>query len=310
MFGKIIKDINFDAALKSINETHGSSAQFITKSDSIHGAGKVGIVENEKYLCDLNDILPTNNWIGFDESILEYATLEGVFKIVSYALVATVESQYVPAIFLDLSFFSRFCPSNELSSVYINSADSYAFEKHYNKQKYFFIDSLDITEAIVLMDGPLFSGINTQFNFRNDSNIYVHFVKNSNSTQICDTFNYPEFNNDLHWAMNSLRPFERSQVYSFTSEDGRSKVFTYLKLSQKHSPVRIEVNGVNQNILSNHLFWNTICHQYVASGLKNNNQPRLIELAERYAREAINKSQVMSYLARKKLIPTMNEQRF
>lgn len=310
MFGKIIKDSNFDSALKSINETHGNSAHFVVKTDSLLDKGNVCIIENEKYICDLNEILPTNNWIGFDESILEYATLEGVFKIVSYALVATVDSLYVPAIFLDLSFYSRFCPTNELLNVYIDSSDSYAFEKHYNKQKYGFIGSLDISDAILLMDGPLFSGINTQFNFRNDSNYYIHLVKNSNSTQICETNNYRDYNNDLHWAMRTLKPFERSPIYRFTSDDGRSKLFAYLKLTEKHSPVRIEASSTHEILFSDKNFWNTLSHQYVASGFGSNNQPRLVELAERYAREAINKSQIMNYLSRKKLIPTMNEMRF
>jgi hypothetical protein len=310
MFGKVIKDSNFDNALKSINLTQGHSAQFIQSADVKSQEGKIFLVDKTNYTCKPNDIMSVQRFIGFDESILEYSTIEGDFKVVSYAVVATIEDLYTPAVFLDLSFYSRYCPSAELNEVFINSSDQYAFEKHYHKQKNFFLDSLNVGNSIFLMDGPLFSGINTQYNFKTDSNIYVHFVKNSNSTQICDFLKVKGFNNDLHWAMRNLKPFERGPIFRFTSDDGRSKVFSYLKLSERHSPVRVEMNSLTSDLFDNEKFWNTLCHQYVANGLGNNNQPRLVELAERYAREAINKSQIMSYLTRKKLIPTMNEMRF
>jgi hypothetical protein len=310
MFGKVIKDSNFDIALRSINTTQGHSAQFVRSADQIFSKGKLLVVDGDSYLCNLNVISSLNNYLGFDESILEYSTLEGDFKVVSYAVVANIDNEYTPAIFLDLSFYSRFCPADELADVYINSDDQYAFDKHYNKQKIFFIDSLNVSDAIFLMDGPLFSGINTQYNFRDSSNIYIHFVKNSSSNQICELLKINGFNNDLHWAMRTLKPFQRGPIFKFTSDDGRSKLFSYLKLSEKHSPVRVETASANFELFFDMKFWNTLCHQYVANGLGKNNQPRLIELSERYAREAINKSQIMSYLVRKNMIPTMNEMRF
>ena len=311
MFGKILKDENFDLALKSSARYDVRYAQFNKDIDTDSKDGNVSVYNKTSYRCALNKLMEIDNWIGYDESILEYSTLEGTFKAVSYVLVTSINEQYTPAIYLDLSFISRYCPSEDLRPIFLNNSESFAFEKHFNRKKIDFIESLQISNHLFMMDGPLFSGVNTQFNFRRDlKNVYVHFVKNSTSSQIIDYLGLNEFNNDMHWAMKTLAPLERSPIYSFTSDDGRRKLYCYLKVSNRHSPVRVEVAFENSDIFAKEELWNTICHQYLASGMGENSQPRLIYIAEKYAREALKNSRVMTYLSQKGFIPTTNEMRF
>lgn len=311
MFGKIIKDVNFDRALNSSTRYNVQSANYLHEIANNHDSGHLTMLKDEVLKCDVKNILLTDNWIGYDESILEYNTIEGSFKAVSYVLVTALGSQYLPAIYLDLSFVSRHCSNDDLFPIYLNSQEKNVFEKHFHLKKIQFIESLQIKNKIFLMDGPLFSGVNTQFNFRKDNeNINVHFVKNSSSSIILDFFNIKEFNNDLHWAMKHLRPLERSALFQFTSDDGRKKTFAYLKITNKHSPIRIEISAEHSDLFVNSQFWNTICHQYLAAGLGSNNQPRLIQIAEKYARESLINSKVINYLSLKDFIPTTNEMRF
>lgn len=311
MFGKIIKDENFDLVLKSSSNFQIDSVNFVHGFENLIVNGKVSIVENSHHSCNLKNLMPTDNWIGYDESILDYNTIEGSFKAVSYALVTSIDKCYMPAIYMDLSFCARNCSSSDLLPIFLNSNDKNAFETHFNKKKLEFISSLGLKNRIYLMDGPLFSGIHTQYNFRPDpDNIFIHFVKNSASIQVIDTLGLDKYNSDLHWAMKNLRPLERSPIFLFQSDDGRTKLFSYLKVTEKHSPVRIEASFDYARIFSLEEFWNTICHQYIAGGLGANNQPRLIQIAEMYAREVLKESKVLGYLSSKNFIPTMNEMRF
>ena len=312
MFGKILKSEGFDS-FKPIKNGQLSGGQHHLEFNPKDVESQISIISSEKYSFKKSDILSKLNFVGFDESILEYKCLEGDFKATSFCFLNQVQDTYNPAILLDLKFISRISAKGDLEKIRIDSSEPYAYEKYYHRTRLKFLQDLAIEDATILIDGPLFSGINTEFNFEmtknNPSNDFVFFVKNSTSEQIINFLNKKNFNNDLHWAYQTLEVFERSQIFSYTSEN-RSKLFCYLKVAKNYSPIRIEADANHHSSFLDPNFWSNIISNIVAQMPSNNIQPRIIAIAEKYAREGLKTSNIYNHLVKSGFIATMNEQRF
>lgn len=312
MFGKILKSEGFDS-FKPFKNGELSGGQHELKLNPTDTEGQISIVSSEKYSFSKSDILTKLNLVGFDESILEYKCLEGDFKATSFCFLNQANDIYNPAILLDLKFISRIPAKGELEKIRLDSSELYAYEKYYHRTRLAFLRDLSIENTTILIDGPLFSGINTEYNFEmtksNASNDFIFFVKNSASEQIINFLNKKNYNNDLHWAYQNLEVFERSQIFSYTSEN-RSKLFCYLKVANNYSPIRIETDANQHSSFMDSNFWANIISNIIAQMPSNNIQPRIIAVAEKYAREGLKTSNIYNHLVKSGFIATMNEQRF
>ena len=104
---------------------------------------------------------------------------------------------------------------------------------------------------------------------------------------------------------------EYSQVFRYTSDDGRSKAMCFMKIFDNRSPVRIEFpyDAFNANMYPDSVF-DTIYYQYLANGSHNNVQPRIIQVAEMYAREVLKSTNLYKEIDRMGLTQSMNETRW
>lgn len=222
MFGKVIKSEGFNSFRPVETGELGGGRHKMTL-DNIEPSGDISILENKTYRFKKEDETKALNIIGFDESILEYKCLEGEFKATSFCFSSRTGKTYNPAILLDLRFISRISGGEELKNIWLDSNNKYAYEEFYHETRLKFVKELDIHDSLVFIDGPLFSGRHTEFNYKianqHPSNDFVFFVKNSESTQIIDKLNLQQFNNDLHWAYKNLNIFERSPIFHYKSQN-------------------------------------------------------------------------------------------
>lgn len=312
MFGKILKSEGFDS-FKPFKNGELSGGQHKLELIPTDEEGQISIVSSEKYKFNKSDIQSKLNLVGFDESILEYKCLEGDFKATSFCFLNQSNDTYNPAILLDLKFISRIPAKGDLEQIRLDSSEPYSYEKYYHKTRLKFLRDLAIEDSTILIDGPLFSGINTEHNFEmtksHPSNEFIFFVKNSTSEQIINFLKKDTYNNDLHWAYQNLEVFERSPIFSYTSEN-RAKLFCYLKVANNYSPIRIETDANQHSLFLNKNFWASIISNVIAQMPSKNIQPRIIAIAEKYAREGLKTSNIYNHLVKSGFIATMNEQRF
>lgn len=281
--------------------------------DSIEPQGHIKIFCDESYQFNHLDLTKNLPIIGFDESILEYKCLEGDFKATAFCFVTGIDEIYNPAILLDLRFMSKIQATEELEKIRLDSSNIYAFEEFYHKTRLGFISDLKIENSLIFIDGPIFSGRHTDFNFKmfntNPSNDFIFFVKNSQSDGVIRLLNLSSYNSDLHWAYKRLNVFERSPIFMYSSHN-REKLFCYIKVAENYSPIRVETPFDGTDFFTQKNTWVNIFKNIIAQMPSKNIQPRSIAIAERYAREALKTSNIYSHLVKSGYIATMNEQRF
>lgn len=256
---------------------------------------------------------------AYDESILEIKLISGSIRCISHALTLNNGEKYLPTGYVTLKYFSSSKKQSEQNETTIYTEDlNREIQEHYNIEKSRFIKENAPPNSIIFIDGPMFSGLKTYFNFQlvdelfKEQSLPVFFVKNSESTILKENFSFAkDYHNDLHWAHENLQPMSRSSFFKYKSKEGRAKCFFFLKLYSNRSPIRIEVplklfKGLEypENLLD------TIIYQYLAGGASNNLQPQIIKVTEQYAREIIKSTNVYNQLNKMGLIKTMNEQRF
>jgi hypothetical protein len=175
--------------------------------------------------------------------------------------------------------------------------------------------------SLVFIDGAIFSGANTSYNFKMCDDFKARditplfFVKNSESELVKLSFDFAnEYNNDLHWANSVLNTRQRSKVFHYISDGdlNRSMIFTYVKIFENRSPIRIEMpysNYCSLKLEFNELL-DFVCYQYFANGSLSNIQPRIIQIAEQYAREILKSTGIYQEVEKLGLTKIMNEVRF
>lgn len=260
---------------------------------------------------------------GYDESKLQFLTLEGMASFISHAIVSYANDDLIPVTYLSFYFYSR---SKDLSSnsKYFRITDEPETEekRDYALDRNALLESYSLENSILLIDGPLIGGNLSSYTttlvekLEAQNVIPIFIVKNSDSNMVID--NVPalagKYNSDLHWAYATLKEGERSSLFQYTDKVNKknTKVFFYIKIFNDISPQRIEFHTStfekHLQVLPN--IFNLIYYLYLLHGDRKNCQVRPIAIAEKYAREVLGLINPYSYLKSSGIIPTMNETRF
>jgi hypothetical protein len=330
--GRVIFSENYQSTIDSIRLINKSQSSTVNIIKALYD----GDVKNEgsyiKLIPGFNNITKTNlesfknnssyNLSAYDESILELNSLEGKIRCIAHCAILQNEKEYIPAAFVSLKFYTK---STNISDVdgtefsdIIQSQDlSKAINDEYISERKYFLSKAAPENTYLFIDGPMFSGASTAGNFVLIDSLLaqgckpIFFVKNSESTIITENFEFARgFNSDLHWAYATLKPGEISPIFSYISDDGRGKAMCFFKIYDKKSPVRIEfpLNAFLDGYYPNDVF-NLIMYQYLANGSFSNVQPRIIQIAELYAREVLKSTNIYNEIERMGLTKSMNEAR-
>ena len=270
---------------------------------------------------NVNNLRPPEILSAYDESILELNSLEGKVRCIAHSTVLQNKNEYIPAAYVTLKFYTKSnlisANSTEFSDIIISNDVNSEMVKEYVKERDFFLSKAAPSNSLMFIDGPMFSGAATSGNFILIDQLLskkcrpIFFVKNSESTILTERFEFAKnYNSDLHWAFSELKPMEVSQVFAYTSKEGRSKAMCFMKIHKKKSPVRIEfpLKEFEENYYGDEIF-DLIYYQYLANGSSNNTQPRIIQIAEIYAREILKSTNIYKEIEKMGLTKSMNEER-
>ncbi len=262
---------------------------------------------------------------AYDESIAFFSSLEGKVAYVSHSLVAMYDGQYYPLNRLNLLFCTKSSAVLNRIPGAIPADEKWGIDTTINvkvaEQKRDFIVNNTVSNAILLIDGPYLAG-DGSFTFHKaideliQRKIFpVFIVKNSSASIIVDNVVElkGEYNSDLHYANEILKPGTRTQYFQYTDDNShdKSKVFCYIKHRDHASPIRVEIPTVafNQNRETVESIMDLIYYLILVQGNSQNPQVRPIAIAEMYARETLGLINVNKDVIQMKLTATMNEQR-
>jgi hypothetical protein len=321
--------INTINSLKLINSSQASSVSVRKALDQevgddsnselgiIKGYGSIKKINLEKFKRK-NHFMPLS---AYDESILELNSLEGKVRCISHSTVIQTMSEYIPSAFVTLKFFTKSkiidANSTQYSDIIKTDDISKSINQEYVNERKYFLSQAAPDNSLIFIDGSLFSGASTNGNFqlvddlRSKNCLPVFFVKNSESTIITERYDFAKgYNSDLHWAYSNLKEGEVSPVFSYLSPDYRGKAMCFMKVYKNRSPIRIEfpLNFFLENLYSDEIF-DLIYYQYLANGNASNVQPRIIEVAEMYAREVLKSTNLYQEIEKMGLTKSMNEER-
>lgn len=259
---------------------------------------------------------------AYDESINKFASLEGVAYLTSHSLILHQSDDYIPSAFLTFYFYTRSRVYTELSN-YIKYSDDIESDSKIDyviDRNKFIVDNTP-RNSIIFIDGPLIGGQMSNYTFNlneqllNKNVIPIFFVKNSTSNLVTDNIKEikGKFNSDMHWAFNTLKQGERTNLYQYEDvyNKNNSKMFCYLK-NFNVSPQRVEFHtktfdkykGVILDIMD------LIYYLSLVQGDLRNPQIRSIAIAEKYARETISLINLNSLMKNLGIVSTINQERF
>ena len=350
MPGKIIKSSSYDKlqrlqtalTINPATSRAGMVQQNAMADTGFSGLGCLGDdPDHVKVISDFmsspQQLMQSNMLLsGYDESIFQYSSLEGNLRAYAHCInnLTSQLDEYVPVIFLSLGFFTAsklLIEANPDIGGMIHEVRGDGERESTNigdRERYEFLKDHSEKDSMLFIDGPMFTGASTVFNYRlsqelPEKNCFPLFiVKNSNSDIITNKYNLG-YNNDLHWAYNILPAHGRTAYFKYHSETNtgsakRTKIFCYIKPGPSQSPCRIEMSeGVFDALQTTQvgdtslldLMERTIIYQFILNGLKRNNQIRIIEVAEMYAREALKSTHIYQLADQFGLTATMNESR-
>ncbi|PYB67463.1 hypothetical protein DMB44_09020 [Thermoplasma sp. Kam2015] len=291
------------------------------------GNGNIKVLENEnainlvpelgyEYIRDGNRLIS-----GYDESLISIPALEGIAFMFAHSLVILNAEKYIPIVKLSLNFYtrSRALISNSTLIKYAEDA-SVDSKKDYVRDKSDLLINFAHHDSIILIDGPLIGGQVSDSNI--DLNrkllkkgiIPVYIVKNSNSSLIVDNLYNGQYNSDFEFAFKTLKKGQRTSLYHYQdmySKD-KNKIFTYIKPYSNVSPIRLELHETTYKLYESELnnIFDSIYYLFLAQGNSSNPQPRIVAIAEAYAREVLRAIDVNDIIFKSGLIPTMNYTRF
>lgn len=266
------------------------------------------------------EILKNQLIFSYDESIKKYSTLEGSAYLFSHSVIRMDDENYVPTIMLSFHFYTR---SEKL--------DNESFIKVENIERQSKIDcalervghckEVVIPGSLLFVDGPLIAGdaytstIRTISDFNEQGICQVFFVKNSQSNMVTNNMLElkGQYNSDLHWANDFLKPGQRTNFFHYRdrNNDINSKMFCYVK-PFNCSPQRIELHPTTYELFNDHIdnIMNLIYYLMIAQGDLNNPQLRSIAIAEKFARESIKIIDIKKLMRGSIMTATINEERF
>lgn len=260
---------------------------------------------------------------GYDESKLQFNTLEGVINITSHVLIEVTDRDFLPVGYTTVYFYTRSSDLVSKSNYVRYSEDSEAdANRDYAVDRNQLISSNVLNNSILFIDGPLIGGNLSSYSIdlirvlHKKSVLPVFFVKNSGSNMVINNVLSlrNKFNSDLHWAYNFLQPGERSNFFLYRDRINQenTKIFCYIKPFNHTSPQRVEIHPYTYDLYSEYLgdTFDMIYYLIIVQGNKSNPQIRPIAIAEKYAREMIKTVNVQSLLRNSSLIATIDQERF
>ena len=321
-----IKNITSDSSNKQVRLVSDySSEEYIS-----NGKSEIKIIDSQNIYLKPPKISLLNSGkipllAGYDESILELNSLQGQLRCVSHVCCLQSKKAYTPIGYLSLKFFTKSLKIQEKSTptsdIILTNDISKSINDNYHVERISFLKEYLPETSLVFIDGAIFSGANTSYNFKMCDDFKARditplfFVKNSESELVKLSFDFAnEYNNDLHWANSVLNTRQRSKVFHYISDGdlNRSMIFTYVKIFENRSPIRIEMpysNYCSLKLEFNELL-DFVCYQYFANGSLSNIQPRIIQIAEQYAREILKSTGIYQEVEKLGLTKIMNEVRF
>jgi len=279
------------------------------------------------------DFLDNIRCMAYDESIDKFQALEGSGYVTCHSLVSVENDDFVSANCLSFAFYTRSKTLLEQNSTIKGVDESYkmgfgnedpieaSYKNDYNKERTIFILKNCPDFSLILIDGPLISGVKTVFSIQlNDkllerSVIPIFIVKNSASNLVVDQTAElsGKYNSDLHWANTLLKEGERTNFFVYTDDNNEkiSKVFCYIKPFENQSPQRIELHEDTYDKYTDliPLVMDLIYYFYLDQGPGMNIQVRPIVIAEMYARETKKMFNIKKIMRESNIQATMNQTR-
>jgi hypothetical protein len=288
--------------------------------------GKLGALEEIKAI-DLNaaDGLRKSrelDFTGYDESILNYMTLEGDATFTAHSLVIASKEEYIPVNFLSFYFYTRSKKLKDEYPLLTHSEDTVSdSNRHYVTDRSEFLNQWSLDGSVSFIDGPLIGGNMTSYTLELVENLHKHgitplfIVKNSDSNLVTDNIDElkNKFHSDMHWAYKFLSEGQRTNFFLYTDQYNKNnaKVFCYLKAFNL-SPQRIEmhVDTYLKNKEQINSLMDLTYYLFLAHGDKKNPQVRSIAIAEKFARDILKLTDTYNIMRSSGLVPTMNQVRF
>jgi len=329
--GRVIFSENYKSTIENIkwiSNAHTTTATIVRTGDDTYSKNPSSVIQiiseyDKIEKIKLKEMNHDSSFLlsAYDESILELNSIEGKIRCTTHCNVLQNNREFIPAAYVSLKFFTKSkiiqSKTDAYSDIIFTEDIGKAVNEEYIKERKYFLAKTAPQNAYLFIDGSMFSGASTAGNFVLVDSLLsqnckpVFFVKNSESTIITESFEFAKgYNSDLHWAYKNLKQGERSPIFSYVSGDGRGKAMCFFKIFEGRSPIRIEfplqafLNGMYLEDV-----FNLIYYQYIANGSDYNVQPRIIQIAEMYAREILKSTNLYNEIERMGLIKSMNEQR-
>ncbi len=263
-----------------------------------------------------------SEFTGYDESKLDYMSLEGDAAFTAHSLVIASKKEFIPVNFLSFYFYTRSKKLKDQHPLLTHSDDPTAdSNRHYVIDRTQFLDQWSLDSSISYIDGPLIGGNMTSYTLDLVVRLHIHgiiplfIVKNSESNLVTDNVSElrNKFNSDMHWAYRFLKVGQRTNFFLYVDEynSENAKVFCYLKAFDL-SPQRIEMHIDTYLRFKDQIgtLMDLTYYLFLAHGDKKNPQVRPIAIAEKYARDVLKLTDSYSIMKSSGLVPTMNQVRF
>jgi len=279
------------------------------------------------------DFLDKIRCMAYDESIDQFQALEGSGYVTCHSLVSVENEDYVSANCLSFAFYTRSKILLDQNSTIKGVDESYkmgfnnedpieaSYKNDYYKERNVFILKNCPDDSLLLIDGPLISGVKTVFSIQLNDKLLerlvipIFIVKNSTSNLVVDQTAEltGKYNSDLHWANTLLKEGERTNFFVYTDDNNEkiSKVFCYIKPFENQSPQRIELHEDTYDKYTDliPLVMDLIYYFYLDQGPGMNVQVRPIVIAEMYARETKKMFNIKKIMRESNIQATMNQTR-
>jgi len=262
------------------------------------------------------------DFTGYDESKLNYMSLEGDAAFTAHSLVISSKEDYVPVNYLSFYFYTRSENLKKQHPLLSHTPDmSSQSNLDYVEDRSLFLGQWSLDGSISFIDGPLIGGNMTTYTLdmvkglHEQGIIPIFIVKNSDSNLVTDNIEELKnrFNSDMHWSYHFLKEGQRTNFFLYIDESSpkNAKVFCYMKAFNL-SPQRIEFHV---DTYMNHKdkiddLMDLTYYLFLAHGDKKNPQVRPIAVAEKFARATLQMSDSYNLIKSSGLIPTMNQERF
>ena len=328
---KLIIHPSFRDTIKEINKinmniTGRSDIKFDFSAMNFPPNGLIGFIE-EMGIRNLDakkgqEVSKKLIFSGYDESKLNYLSLEGSAFFTTHSLIVASKKEYLPAIYLTFYFYTK---SKQLTqgSPMIKYSENPAEDSNrdYIKDRNYFLNEWAIDKSILFVDGPLIGGnmsshtIDLVKDLHGREVIPIFFVKNSTSNLVTDYIPQlkNKYNSDMHWSFNQLKPGQRTNFFIYKDEynPNFAKVFCYLKafnLSPQRVEFHVDTYSKYGDLIND--IMDLAYYLLLVNGDMKNAQLRPIYISEKYARSVLQMIDTYNLIKSSGLTATMNEIRF